>query len=393
MFKLIILSIAIFQGIAIGLILLNSPFFKSKANQYLAFSIFSLSYSLLKIALEITQAIENLPYLKILEIIDTELLFPAFLLYFAIYQVNHPQKHSKKLRWLFVPAIISTLFFAILDFGLGINEQTFESLNFTSIIGIALLIILLLILLFYIPFVLFKTYNIIQYSRQEKEKKWLFHLWFYEVLALGAFMILIFIGSFVLSNLSNAMQILALFATVIIHWIAYNGVYKFKLINDQHKIRTLLNSRMLMKAEEAVDNASSPENTKTLIDQITPSKESGKHTKENIYYKELERLCLEQKIYRDSSLDRFSVAEKLGISPSYLSQIINAITNENFSTYINRYRVEEVKKLIVDDEFDNYSLLSIGLECGFSSKTTFYNAFKKFTGVTPNTYKKRINKF
>ncbi len=386
--KLVLLAIAIFQGIIIGFILLKSPFFKSEANQYLSFAIFSLSWSLLKMALDVIQAVKQFPFLRIVEIIDSEMLFPAFILYFFVHQVGHPKKHSKKLRWLFIPALISTVFIAIIDFGIDVNEQTLENLNFHGIIGIALLLITLLVLLLYIPFVLFKTYKIIQYSKQEKEKKWLFRLWLFEVLVLSALMVIIFVGPFVLSELSNAMQILALFASLITHWVSYTGVYKLKLINDQNKIRALLNSRMQLKIEEAIDSASLSKNVKSLIEQTTPSKKIKKPTKENVYYKELERLCLEQKIYRDSSLDRYSVAQKLDISPSYLSQLINTITGENFSTYINRYRVEEVKELIMDKEFDNYSLLSIGLECGFSSKTTFHNAFKKITGVTPNTYKK-----
>lgn len=385
MLKLIILSIAIFQGIAIGFILLNSPFFKSKANQYLAFSIFSLSYSLLKIALEITQAIENFPYPKIVEIIDTELLFSVLILLFVIHQVNHPSKKSHKLRWLFVPPIISTVIAFFLDYVLGINEQTFESANFINLMSIALLIILFINFHLFTLLALFKTYKIIQQSKHRKEKKWLSYLWLLEIIILSSLIIVTILGPFVLSNLSNAMQILALFATFIIHWIAYTGVYKLKLINDQSKLRALLNSRMKLNAlktpvEDFIAITSEP---------VQEHKKPKKPTEENVYFKELELLCSEQKIYRDKSLDRNKVAEMLGISPSYVSQLTNSITGENFSTYINQYRVEEAKKLILDEELANYSLLAIGLECGFSSKTTYYNWFKKTTGVTPNTFRKK----
>ncbi|MEL6943801.1 MAG: helix-turn-helix domain-containing protein, partial [Bacteroidota bacterium] len=91
---------------------------------------------------------------------------------------------------------------------------------------------------------------------------------------------------------------------------------------------------------------------------------------------------------RDRTLDRNRVAEMLCISPSYVSQLINSITGENLSTYLNRYRVEDAKALLTDKEFESYSLLSIGLECGFTSKTTYYNWFKKITGMTPSAYRK-----
>jgi len=49
--------------------------------------------------------------------------------------------------------------------------------------------------------------------------------------------------------------------------------------------------------------------------------------------------------------------------------------------------VEAVKEMMSDPEYANYTLLTMGLESGFTSKTTFYNAFKKATGKTPNAYK------
>ena len=45
--------------------------------------------------------------------------------------------------------------------------------------------------------------------------------------------------------------------------------------------------------------------------------------------------------------------------------------------------------MLLHPDFSNYSLLSIGLEVGFNSKATFYNSFKKNTGITPNEYKKQ----
>jgi len=49
--------------------------------------------------------------------------------------------------------------------------------------------------------------------------------------------------------------------------------------------------------------------------------------------------------------------------------------------------VEAVKEMMSDPEYAHYTLLTMGLESGFTSKTTFYNAFKKVTGKTPNAYK------
>ena len=381
MFKLILLSISIFQGTLISLILLFSPFFKNKANKFLAFALFSISFSLLKVALDITQLFEVYPFLRILDVIDSEALLPVFVFLFIAYQVSYPKLNLKKIFWLFIPSLISTLVFAYLEFGL--NNEVSEEINLHNIIVAILTVVVLLILLFFYPFVLFKTYKVIQYSKHKQEKKWLIYLWSFEVFILGSLMLIVIIAPFIVSEILNTLQILALFSTLLVHWIAYTGVYKLKLINDRNKIKKLINyHKSESQSTHTFESSEKPLETNVIKEQISISKDNG-------YYQKLEELCSVQKIYRDSSLDRNSVAEILGISASYVSRLINSITGENFSTYINRYRVEEVKSLILDEEFENYSLVAIGLECGFSSKTTFYNSFKKITGITPNAYRKK----
>ncbi|WP_299060956.1 AraC family transcriptional regulator [uncultured Polaribacter sp.] len=375
MFKLILLSIAIFQGIIVGVILLTSPFFKSKVNKFLAFALFSISFSLLKISLDITQIFEIYPFLRFIEVIDSEALLPVFVFLFIAYQVNNAKLNFRKTFWLFIPALISTLGFGYLEFGLnnGVSEEI-------SLYNIVVAISILIVLLIFYPYILYKTYKVLQFSKNKQEKKWFIYLWSFEIFILGSLMLVVILAPFIVNEILNILQILALFSTLLVHWIAYTGVYKLKLINDRSKIRKLINHTK----------------TESISTNIFESSEHPIETKEQIlisqdnnYYKKLEHLCSVQQIYRDSSLDRNSVANILGISPSYVSQIINSITGENFSTYINRYRVEEVKRLILNKEYENYSLLAIGLECGFSSKTTFHNSFKKITGMTPNTYRKK----
>ncbi|WP_228425953.1 hypothetical protein [Chryseobacterium carnipullorum] len=50
---------------------------------------------------------------------------------------------------------------------------------------------------------------------------------------------------------------------------------------------------------------------------------------------------------------------------------MNTITGDNFAHYINQYRVEAVKEMISDPEYENYTLLTMGLESGFTSKNNF----------------------
>ena len=99
----------------------------------------------------------------------------------------------------------------------------------------------------------------------------------------------------------------------------------------------------------------------------------------------------EKKPYLDAELTLSSLAKDLSISRSQLSALINEGMGDNFYDFINKYRVEEVKRLMVDPQVKNYNLLGIALEAGFKSKSTFNLIFKRFTGLTPTEYRKNLS--
>jgi AraC-like DNA-binding protein len=99
----------------------------------------------------------------------------------------------------------------------------------------------------------------------------------------------------------------------------------------------------------------------------------------------------EKKPYLDAELTLSSLAKDMNISRSQLSLLINEGIGDNFYDFINKYRVEEVKKLMIDPSVRNYNLLGIAIEAGFKSKSTFNLIFKRFTGLTPTEYRKNIS--
>ena len=86
------------------------------------------------------------------------------------------------------------------------------------------------------------------------------------------------------------------------------------------------------------------------------------------------------------------MAKDLSLSRSLLSQLINEGIGDNFYNFINKYRVEQVKKFMIDPTMKNYNMLGIALEAGFKSKSTFNLIFKRFTGLTPTEYIKNLSK-
>jgi AraC-like DNA-binding protein len=101
---------------------------------------------------------------------------------------------------------------------------------------------------------------------------------------------------------------------------------------------------------------------------------------------QLELYLAEHKPYLNNELRLEDLAEMVGIPSHHLSQVLNEHLNSTFFDFINRQRVEEAKRLISTDS--QLTLLEVAFKAGFNNKTSFTNAFKKFSGVTPLQFKK-----
>lgn len=104
---------------------------------------------------------------------------------------------------------------------------------------------------------------------------------------------------------------------------------------------------------------------------------------------QLDSLIKDDKIFLDNEINLATVAEKLGISIHNASYLINEVTGSNFYNFINKFRVEEAKKLLTSTKSDKLNMLGIAFESGFNSKTTFNTAFKKQVGISPSEYAKQ----
>jgi len=104
------------------------------------------------------------------------------------------------------------------------------------------------------------------------------------------------------------------------------------------------------------------------------------------YYSSLIQLMDSEKLFLDSKLSIKTVADKLGMSVNHLSQVINQQSGKNFFKFINEYRVEEAKKLLLDPSNQKYTILAIAYDCGFNSKSSFNTIFKQYTDKTPSDF-------
>lgn len=105
----------------------------------------------------------------------------------------------------------------------------------------------------------------------------------------------------------------------------------------------------------------------------------------------LQKILKEQKPYLDKELSINKLSESIGISSHQLSQFINRTYEKNFYDFVNFYRVEETKSLLIDPSNGHFKIEAIGEAAGFNSRATFFSVFKKVTGMTPSAFRKNIN--
>jgi len=100
----------------------------------------------------------------------------------------------------------------------------------------------------------------------------------------------------------------------------------------------------------------------------------------------LRKCMLEEQFYLNEELKMPDLAKAVGCSNQALSQIFNVFMNEKYSDFVNRYRVEEFKRIIASTNYSKFTLKALAKKSGFNSYTSFFRAFKEQTGVTPNDF-------
>ena len=162
---------------------------------------------------------------------------------------------------------------------------------------------------------------------------------------------------------SDLYYILWICQSLVIYWLGHIGIYKFGINEDRKNIRKI-------SSEEKITMSNSSTNEHILSFQ---------------------KFIIDEQNYLDADLTLDLVSEKLGLSKSYLSRLINSELKTSFTDFVNHLRIEEAKLIIQNPTSEKFTLIAIGLEAGFNSKSAFNNAFKKYTGLTPSEYKKKQN--
>lgn len=130
--------------------------------------------------------------------------------------------------------------------------------------------------------------------------------------------------------------------------------------------------------------------SQTVVFGFVPQKTKPKKSNTNSKLAQrVSELMKSERPYLNPELDLSGLAELLDINPKQLSQTINQDFAMNFYEFVNQYRVEAFKERLQQPDSEKLTLLAHAFDCGFKSKSTFNDVFKKMTGTTPSSYAKQ----
>lgn len=106
------------------------------------------------------------------------------------------------------------------------------------------------------------------------------------------------------------------------------------------------------------------------------------------YGDRVKQLMEKEHLYTDSNMTLGKLANRLSISSHNLSEVINTQLQQNFYDFVNRYRVEQVKRDLLDPIKQHLTIIALAFDAGFNSKAAFNTVFKEYTNQTPSEYRK-----
>jgi YesN/AraC family two-component response regulator len=105
-------------------------------------------------------------------------------------------------------------------------------------------------------------------------------------------------------------------------------------------------------------------------------------------YDKILSIIVVQKKYKDKNYSAKELAKELKTNTRYLSAVINSRFGKNYSCLLNEYRVRDAKHLLTDKRYMGKNMGEISALVGFANRQSFYAAFHKHVGETPNNYRK-----
>jgi AraC-like DNA-binding protein len=365
---IILLSIGSIQGLIYGFILFRSSTYNKLANRILAIILILLSY---RLSVQIMRLFgigyyDSWYYLMI----DISWIYGA-LIYFYTKAQTQPNLKFKRKDWIHcIPVLIQILFSVFVRLQNLYWDGTKESLSWLGYYGYivwmnnsTIYIVASLLIIFYT----YKSQKLLNSASKTFEISGIKILWIKRIIRsfliyFTVVLIVLLVDLLVYKSINNDSYFyfnrfyyypFFIGIAILTYWIGIEG---FSRRND---------------IEISIKNTPNAEDLKKL----------------NSISKKLESAMEIDKIYKDQELSLNSLAKHLDIKPYLISKCLSEVMNKRFNDFINEYRVKEVQTLLENPGNSKYTLLSLSMEAGFNSKSSFNRAIKKQLGISPSDLK------
>ncbi len=381
--------ISIYQGIFLGLILLNRKENKF-SNNILSVILFSSALCLLAT-----------------DLVEKELLFPVYLLTFIIFPLlllygpliyfytksmtGGISRLSKKDIYHFIPLLSFVIYLLINTYFLYNKNSIFDdfisSSDFSYLKKIMLIYSTLIILLITIYIIV--SWRILNLCSKEIRE------FFSDISGLRVLWLKNFLGILFIIFLINDIEA----CLSILHIKNSRLSQSFEVLNFCFIVVTAFfilrkpdifkyTHEMLEELTKAKETMPEIHNKATIIKYAKSDIDNGKKDE---YQTVLLKYMKKKKPYLKEDITLKDLADELSIPPHHLSIVINERLKQNFYNFINSYRVNDVIEKLCDPAHSEKNILNLAYESGFNSKATFNMAFKNITGKTPTEYKRSTN--
>ena len=127
---------------------------------------------------------------------------------------------------------------------------------------------------------------------------------------------------------------------------------------------------------------------------ITAKKEKEAHYRSLVSPKlmdelkeKINRIVVMEKKYKDKDYSAKKLAEELGTNTRYISAVVNVRFHMNYTSFINKFRIEEAMAILVDRRYQKLRMQEVSDMVGFSNRQSFYASFFKLMKMTPREYR------
>lgn len=362
----IIIWSAIVQGYLLGILFISSKEYSSWSNKLLGFFLLSLLFELTNTLLPVN-SIFGYNLGQYFGLPETKILFPIFFLHYVLQKLGRVSAYRGYLRFNYGVsiAVMSITLINILLFIFNwssihdyLSNTQSEALHMSQqTYGFFLSAASMIIGIYEVR--RYKRIALNEYSDMDLlSLDW---LWRYIILLIpatflwGAEIARIFIGFYTGEFTDwDFVGVTYFVLTIFIYIISYQAFKR--------------NDLFALKHDESVPVNLEDETMVQVDEQLQSS---------------LTNIMVDNQLYLKNDLTINNVASAVDTSPKKVSVCVNKAFDSNFSEWVNRYRVDEVKKRIDSGDYENLTIEAIGQDSGFKSRSAMYTAFKKFTGESP----------